>query len=92
MRRIFDKLFPPKPCMKGGWWEQRFRGHWMCGPVTVYGWNAMHIAINIRMFGTYVCFHPTVRVSGYWWPWYFYISPNATPWAATIGFGPGYEP
>ena len=23
---------------------------------------------------------------------YFYISPNATPWAATIGFGPGYEP
>jgi hypothetical protein len=28
------------------------------------------------------CFHPTTRTFGGYWPWYFYISKNATPWAA----------
>lgn len=58
--------------------------------VVIYGFNAMHIAINVRTqrWG-YICFHPTMRCFGCWWPWYFYLSPNATPWAATFAIGPG---
>jgi hypothetical protein len=59
------------------------------GPVVTYGFNAMHVAINIRTrrWG-YLCFHPTIRCFGVWWPWYFYASPNATPQAATFAIGP----
>jgi len=73
-----------------GWFEKHWGGHWSCGPVTIYGFNAMHVAINvwIKRWG-YLCFHPPMRVYGRWWPWYFYVSRNATPWAATILIGPG---
>ena len=74
-----------------GFFEKHFGGYFIIGPITVYGWNAMHVAVNIKTRWGYVCFHPTWRVFGHWWPWYFYISPNATPWAATFGIGPGYE-
>jgi hypothetical protein len=36
-----------------------------------------------------LCFHPTIRCFGRWWPWDFYASPNATPWAATFAIGHG---
>lgn len=58
--------------------------------VVIYGANAMHWAINVRAFGTYFCFHPRTRTFGGYWPWYFYVSPDATPNAATFGIGKGY--
>lgn len=72
--------------------EKRFEGHILIGPITIYGFNAMHVAINIytKHWG-YICFHPIMRCFGHWWPWYFYISPNATPWAASFAIGPGIE-
>ncbi len=66
---------------------KKFEGHINLGKrITIYGNNAMHYAINIwtKHFG-YVCFHPTVGR----WGWYFYLSPNATPWAATFAKGSG---
>jgi hypothetical protein len=58
------------------------------GPITAYGANAMHWGINIRTrrWG-YVCFRLPFRCFGRWWPLYFYVSPNATPWAATFLLG-----
>jgi hypothetical protein len=74
--------------------EHHFGGHlnfnlWRWR-ITIYGFNAMHVSIQVstRRWG-YVCFHPTMRVFGSWWPWYFYVSPNATPWASTFAIGPG---
>ena len=59
--------------------------------ITIYGFNAMHVAVNIATETKgYVCFHPTMWCFGKWWPWYLYISPNATPWAATLIIGPGH--
>ncbi len=73
------------------WIESLFPGHvggswpfvW-----TLYGFNAMHVALQVhtKRWG-WVCFHPTTRTFGGHWPWYFYVSPNATPWAATWGIG-----
>lgn len=82
------------------WKRILFDGHRNCGPLTLYGYDtAMHFAVNlwVRWLG-YVCWHPETR----WkhledgdepieWPWYFYISPNATPWASTFALGPGVE-
>lgn len=50
--------------------------------------SAMHGAVNIRTkrWG-YICFKPPTYVFGQWWSWYFYLSPNATPWAATLILG-----
>jgi hypothetical protein len=70
--------------------ERRLGGHISIGPITFFGYNAMMGAVNIR--GTrwgYVCFRPTVYMFGRWHSWYFYVSPNATPWAATFAIGPG---
>jgi hypothetical protein len=52
----------------------------------------MHGAVNIqtKRWG-YVCFKPPTRVWGRWWPAYFYLSPNATPWAATLLIGREYS-
>lgn len=68
-------------------------GHKHIGPVTIYGFNAMHVAVNVwsDTLGAYVCFHPTVRMNGRAWPWDFYVSRNATPWAAIVAFGPGLD-
>ena len=59
------------------------------GRVTIYPLrSAMHGAINVwtKRWG-YVCFKPPTYVYGRWWPWYFYLSPNATPWGATLILG-----
>jgi len=66
-------------------WDRHFGGHIAIGPVTIYGENAMHWAVNIRTkrWG-YVCFRLPLRCFGRWLPLYFYCSPNATPGAATF--------
>lgn len=69
--------------------EKYFGGHWNIGPMTLYGYNAMHFAVNIKTKWGYICFHPTIRCFGHWWRWYFYISPDATPSSATFKLGPG---
>jgi hypothetical protein len=75
------------------WLEKHLGEHFTVGQLTVYGWNAMHVAVNYRTkrWG-YICFHPPLYWCGRWWPWYFYLSPNATPWAATFAVGPGVDP
>ena len=74
------------------WMQRHLGGHISIGPLVVYGYNAMHVAVNLRCFGTYVCFHPTWKVFGHWWPWNFYISRDATPHAAAFRIGPGLWP
>ncbi len=59
------------------------------GPICIYSLeSAMHGAVNIhtKRWG-YVCFKLPTFVFGRWWPAYFYLSPNATPWGATILIG-----
>ena len=67
-------------------------GHFNLGPITVYGRNAMHFAVNIRTrrWG-YICFRLPLRCFDHWWPLYLYVSPNGTPWAATWIVGGGSE-
>jgi hypothetical protein len=74
------------------WWENFMGGHISIGPVTIFGANAMRWSVNIRTrrWG-YICFtlpvlarYITRRDGSRWWEWYFYLSPNGTPWAATF--------
>lgn len=85
----FNRILPYRG-FGSGFWERRFSGHINIGPIVIYGWNAMHVAINIRTkrWG-YICFHPTFRVFGQWWSWYFYVSRDATPQSASYRRGPG---
>lgn len=80
MRNPFKRSTWRYPAL--GFWENFFGGHLSIGPITIYGENAMHWAVNIRCFGGYFCFRLPFRCFGHWWGWYFYHSPNATPWAA----------
>lgn len=84
MKRLFDRFvkysYP-------SWFERHLGGHVSIGPVVIYGWNAMHVAINVNTRWGWVCFHPTMRIFGYWWPWYFYVSRDATPYNARVKFG-----
>lgn len=78
------------------WFENFMGGHINIGKITIYGANAMNWAVNIstKRWG-FICF--TLPVLARWQPeryggkkrykWYFYISPNATPWAATFYMG-----
>lgn len=74
------------------WWESFMAGHISLGPVTIFGENAMHWAVNIRTkrWG-YICFRLPFRCFGRWWPMYFYISPNTTPWASTFCIPKSYK-
>lgn len=63
--------------------ENFLGGHITLGPVTLYGENAMHWAINIRTKRGFLCFRLPVRCFGTWWPMYCYLSPDATPRSAT---------
>lgn len=69
--------------------RRHLAGHLKIGPATFYGANAMHFAVNVDVpaLGVTLCAAPPVGRFG----WYFYASPNATPWAAVLGFGPGIE-
>lgn len=73
------------------WLEKKLGGHISIGPVTVFGFNAMHgqTEIKTKKYG-YICFHPTIRMFGRWWPGQFYMSPNGTPWASTFLLGNGH--
>ena len=69
------------------WWENFMGGHLNIGRITIYGENAMHWAINIRIFKTYICFRLPFKCFGKWWGLYFYISKDATPTEATFKIG-----
>ena len=69
------------------WQDRLFRGHVNIGPVTIFGANAMHWAINVRFCGAYWCFHPRTRTYGGLWRAYFYISRDATPYSAKFKLG-----
>jgi hypothetical protein len=70
------------------WFENHMGGHISIGGITIYGENAMHWGVNIRSkkYG-YICFRLPFRCFGKWWPLYFYVSPNGTPWASTFYMG-----
>lgn len=70
--------------------DRIFTGHIRVGPVTVYGANAMHYAVNVRTERGFICARPTTGVDGYW-PWYLYVSPDGTPDRAWWGIGPGFD-
>ena len=78
-----------------GFLERYFGGHltlqlWGGRRLVIFGFNARHVAINFRTRRHgWFCFHPPMYCFGQWWPWYFYISLNATPWATTFAAGPG---
>lgn len=58
-------------------------GSWSIGPVTLYGENAMHWAVNVRTKKGYLCFRLPLRCFGKWLPLYCYFSPDGTPRKAT---------
>ena len=60
-------------------WENFFGGYITIGPVTIYGENAMHWAVNIKTKRGYFCFSLPFRCFGVRWPQYCYLSPNGTP-------------
>jgi hypothetical protein len=80
---MFKKKYPGL-----GFCDNFLGGHVTLGPVTIYGENAMHWAVDIKLSNGYLCFRLPLRCFGKWWPLYLYFSPNATPWEATWwGFG-----
>ena len=46
---------------------------------TIYGRNAMHWAVNIKIFGAWLCFRLPFTCFGKWWPLYLYYSIDGTP-------------
>jgi hypothetical protein len=60
--------------------------------MTIYGRNAMHwgVSFHTKKWG-YICFRLPLPCFGKFYPLYFYLSPNATPWAATLLIGGGKE-
>lgn len=75
------------------WLQKHLGGHISLGRrVTIYGFNAMQVAINIytNRWG-YVCFHPPVPFMHWYEGWYFYVSPNATPSVSTFAIGAGVD-
>lgn len=71
------------------WFENFMGGHINIGNITIYGANAMCWAVNIstKKYG-YICFSlPSIRRKKYKYDNYFYLSPNATPWACTYYLG-----
>ncbi len=86
---LIDKLFPYSN-HRESFFERRLGGHFSVGGrIVLYGFNAMHVALNVRLFGYWWCVHPTMRVFGKWWPWYFYVSKYATMGGARFAIGPG---
>lgn len=73
------------------WQDRVFEGHvsWRIGSSrwVLYGANAMHWALNVQWRGEWWCFHPRTRTFGGRWPFYFYVSPDATPQAARMMWG-----
>lgn len=73
------------------WLDKKLGGHWNIGKyITIYGLNAMHWGVNIhtKKYG-YICFRLPLPCWGKFPKLYFYLSPNATPWASTFCIGKG---
>jgi len=85
-QRAFDCLVA-YDATKIGWLGRNLGGHINIGPITIYGANAMHFAVNIRTRWGYVCFRLPLRCFGIWWHAYFYISRDATPFNARFKLG-----
>jgi hypothetical protein len=70
------------------WLSKHLGGHLDIGPVTFFGFNAMHGAIqfHVKKYG-YITISPPLRHNGGWWPAHIFISPDATPCSATFVFG-----
>lgn len=68
--------------------EKHFGGHISVGPVTVFGLNAMHGAIEIKTerFG-YITIFPPLYWSGHYQEPGIVVSPNGTPAKATFIWG-----
>ena len=79
---MFKKKYPGL-----SFWENFTGGHISIGPITIYGENAMHWAINIKSKWGFICFRLPFRCYGIWWSLYFYISPNGTPQESTFIIG-----
>lgn len=69
------------------WQDRIFSGHFTFWRITVFGANAMHWAVNVRGKRNWWCFHWRTRTFGVVWPWYFYVSPDATPYSAVYKTG-----
>lgn len=69
--------------------QKMFGGHINIGPVTIFGLNAMHWGVTIRLKKGYACFRLPLPCFGRFPALYFYLSPNGTPWAATYIIGGG---
>lgn len=77
-------------------WHAFFGGHISFLNITIFGSNAMNWTVNIRTkkYGA-ICFTlPTLSrftkdryTKKYRFDWYFYLSPNGTPWASTYYIG-----
>ena len=77
--------------------------HFSIGNLTVFGDNAMHFGCHYwtKKYG-YICWRlplicgiaDKIRYGDklYWRPLYFYISRNATPWAAVFMIGKKHSP
>jgi hypothetical protein len=77
--------------------------HFSIGNLTVFGDNAMHFGCHFwtKKYG-YICWRlpipcgiaDKIRCGDklYWVPLYFYISRNATPWAAVFMLGKKHSP
>lgn len=61
------------------WLQAHCGGHIHFWRITLYGWNAMHGALNIRIGRGWFCLKPPTKCFGAWWPAYCYWSPDATP-------------
>lgn len=86
----------------GNFLQKAIGGHVSIGKLTVYGDNAMHFGVTYwTMKYGYICFRLPIFCGivdyflygdiPYWRPLYFYVSPNATPWAATFMLGKNHD-
>lgn len=88
-QKVFDRLFPYKG--QDSFFERKLGEHFSIRhSFVIYGWNAMHVAVNIHTRWGWLCFHPTFRVFGKWWPGYLYLSPDATPYNCRFKLGRSY--
>lgn len=78
-------FFGKKPKYESlSWWENFMGGHiTIFGIITIFGENAMHWGVTIKIRKKYLCFRLPFRCFGSWWPLYLYISPDGTPASAT---------
>lgn len=83
-----------KLTLLGRLWDHLFKGHRSFGWLTVFAFDtAMHGAFNVHTRWGYLCIAVPWFGLGWRteWPTYAYLSPNATPWAATWLIGKGAE-